>query len=311
MNVFSPPVQASSSAFQVDAMFYSLLALSAVVVLGVLIALVFFAVHYRRGSTATRAVAVHPMRWELVWILIPLGLFLGIFVWSARLYFSLYSPPDDAMPIYVIGKQWMWHVQHVSGQREINQLHIPQGQPVKLIMTSQDVIHSFFIPAFRIKQDVLPGRYTTLWFQAVRPGEYALLCAEYCGTDHARMGGQVIVMRPARYQAWLQGHPVFGGLARQGEKLFREYGCSGCHGPNSAVKAPPLEGVFGRPVQFEEGTSVIADERYVRDSILTPRKQVVAGYAPIMPTFEAQVSEQDLLALIAYIKSIGAEANHP
>jgi cytochrome c oxidase subunit II len=311
VSVFGGPVEASSIAGQVDALFYSLLGLSAAVVLGIVGTIGFFSVRYRRGSSASRRRDVVQWRWELGWTLIPLGLFLAVYVWAAWLYFVLHSPPDDAMPIYVVGKQWMWQIQHASGQREIDQLHVPVGRPVKLIMTSQDVIHSFFVPAFRVKQDVLPGRYTTLWFTATRPGEYALFCAEYCGTDHARMGGRVIALSADRYQQWLQAHPVSQGLARQGEKLFHQYGCSGCHTPGSAVHAPNLHGVFGHFVQLADGSRVMADERYVRDSILLPRRQVVAGYVPVMPSFAGQVSEEDLLALIAYVESIGTREEQP
>ena len=306
MSFYAPPVEASSIAGDIDVLFYVLLALSTLVVLGIFVMLVVLSVRYRRGSAAPRDHALRTLRWELAWTLIPLALFLGVFAWSARLYFNLYNPPPDATPVYVVGKQWMWKIQHASGQREINELHVPVDRAVKLILTSEDVIHSFFIPAFRIKQDAVPGRYTTTWFQATRPGTYRLFCAEYCGTDHARMGGRVVVMRERDYQAWLQSHPASQALARTGEKRFREYGCSGCHGASSTVHAPPLEGVFGRMVHLQDGGQVTADEEYVRDSILLPRKQVVAGYAPIMPTFQGQVSEQDLLALIAYIKSIGA-----
>ena len=205
---------------RIDTLFYALLGLSTVVVLGVASMIVIFAVRYRRGSNAPRSGEVRQLRWELGWTLIPLALFLAIFVWAAWLYFILYTPPGDAMPVYVVGKQWMWQMQHVDGQREINQLHVPVGRPVKLIMTSQDVIHSFFVPAFRVKQDVLPGRYTTLWFEATKPGEYHLFCAEYCGTDHARMGGSVIALRAEDYRHWLGGHPATQGLAAQGERLF-------------------------------------------------------------------------------------------
>jgi cytochrome c oxidase subunit 2 len=311
MSFFSPPAGASSFAGDVDTLFYSLLALSTVVILGIIVAMVFFSVRYRRGSSAERGHRPHTRRWELGWSLIPLALFLGIFAWSARLYFTLYEPPDGALPVYVVAKQWMWKIQHTSGQREINELHVPAGQPVKLVITSEDVIHSFFVPAFRIKRDAVPGVYATAWFEATKPGSFPLFCAEYCGTDHSRMTGRVVVMRAEDYQAWLQAHPTSRGLAHTGERLFREHGCSGCHGPNSTVKAPPLEGVFGRSVPLQSGERVMADARYIRDSILLPRKQVVAGYPPIMPSFKGQVSEQDLLALIAYIESIGAGEAEP
>jgi cytochrome c oxidase subunit 2 len=199
----------------------------------------------------------------------------------------------------------MWKAQHPGGQREINALHVPAGQDVRLVMASQDVIHSFFIPALRIKQDVVPGRYETMWFRADKVGRYHLFCAEYCGTDHAHMGGWITVMNPREYADWLQAQGGQQTLAAQGEQLFRRYGCSGCHEPGGTVRAPNLHGVFGGPVPLSDGSVVIADEAYVRDSILDPKGQVAAGYAPVMPTFAGQVSEDDLAKLVAYIESIG------
>jgi len=305
------PIEASSVAPSVDLLFYSLLALSSLVVVGVMAFILVFAVRYRRGSRVERKNVTRRLSWELAWTLIPLGLFLGICAWAGKLYFDLYSPPAAALPIYVVAKQWMWKLQHPEGQREINQLHVPRGVPIKLIMTSQDVIHSFYVPAFRIKQDVLPGRYTTAWFEATRDGSFDLLCAEYCGTEHSMMRGQVVVMEPQAYQDWLQAHPAEQGLAAQGAQRFREYGCSGCHGPNSTVHAPPLAGVFGKPVQLQDGSRAIADETYLLDSMLQPTKQVVAGYAPIMPSFRGQIPEEQLLQIIAYIKSISEPQGNP
>jgi cytochrome c oxidase subunit 2 len=201
----------------------------------------------------------------------------------------------------------MWKAQHPGGQREINELHVPTGQDVRLVMASQDVIHSFFIPALRIKQDVVPGRYETMWFRADRPGRYHLFCAEYCGTDHAHMGGWVTVLNPREYASWLRQQGGQETLAEQGKQLFRTYGCGGCHGAGGSVRAPPLEGVFGSPVPLSDGSIVIADEKYIRDSIFDPKAQIAAGYQPIMPTFAGQVSEDDLAKLIAYIESIGPE----
>jgi cytochrome c oxidase subunit 2 len=209
------------------------------------------------------------------------------------------------MQIFIVGKQWMWKAQHPGGQREINELHVPAGQNVRLVLASQDVIHSFFVPALRIKQDVVPGRYETMWFRAETPGRYHLFCAEYCGTDHAHMGGWVTVMNPRDYGNWLQGQGGQTSLADQGQQLYRRYGCSGCHEPGGTVRAPPLEGVFGSPVPLSDGSVTIADEKYIRDSILDPKAQVAAGYQPVMPTFAGQISEDDLAKLVAYIESIG------
>jgi cytochrome c oxidase subunit 2 len=298
---------ASSVAPEIDLLFVALLALSTLVVLGVAGTIMVFAIRYRRGSSADRGGASEDRRIEYLWSGIPLLLFLTIFAWAARIYYDLSAAPDDAVPVYVVGKQWMWKLEHRDGRREINTLHIPVERPVKLIMSSQDVIHSFYVPAFRIKQDVVPGRYTTLWFEATEPGTFRLMCAEYCGTDHAKMRGSIIAMRPAEYERWLAGGTPPGSMAEQGGRLFRQFGCSGCHSPHATVHAPDLHGLFGRPVQLADGTSVIADEAYIRDSILLPRKQVVAGFAPIMPTFEGQIGESEILRIIAYIKSLGTE----
>jgi len=213
--------------------------------------------------------------------------------------------------VFVVAKQWMWTLQHPSGQREINELHVARGQPVRLVMTSQDVIHSFFVPAFRLKQDVLPGRYTEMWFTPTRTGRFHLFCAEYCGTDHARMGGDIVVMEPADFERWLDAHGGTPDMAARGEALFRQYGCSGCHGANATIHAPDLAGLFGKPVPLADGTTVIADERYLRDSILLPRKEIAAGYEPIMPSFAGQIGEPDILDLIAYIRRLSGSMERP
>jgi cytochrome c oxidase subunit 2 len=241
------------------------------------------------------------------WTAATLLVFVGLAVWGGSLYVHLYNPPRDALQIFVVGKQWMWKAQHPGGQREINALHVPVGQDIRLVMASQDVIHSFYIPALRIKQDVVPGRYETMWFRADRVGRYHLFCAEYCGTDHAKMGGWVTVMSPRDFSDWLRMQGGQQSLAAQGRQLFHRYGCSGCHDPGGTVRAPNLNGVFGSPVPLSDGSVVIADERYVRDSILDPKGQVAAGYAPVMPTFKGQIGEDDLAKLVAYIESIGPQ----
>ncbi|HEY6453502.1 MAG TPA: cytochrome c oxidase subunit II [Steroidobacteraceae bacterium] len=300
--------QASSLAPRIDALFWSMIALCSVVAIGVFVAIVFYSIRYRRGSLADRRGALaQDLGVELTWTLVPFGLFLGVFIWSLLLYVQGRTPPADAQTIYVVAKQWMWTVQHAGGQREINALHVPLGTPVRLTMTSQDAIHSFYVPAFRVKQDVLPGRYTELWFTATRLGTFPLFCAEYCGLDHSRMGGGVVVMRPADYAQWLAGH-AGTTLAARGAALFRARGCSGCHGANASVHAPTLQGIYGQPVHMADGSTLIADDRYLRDCMLLPRTRVVAGYAPLMPSFAGQLSEEDLLALIAYIKSTSPSA---
>jgi cytochrome c oxidase subunit 2 len=228
-----------------------------------------------------------------------------IFAWGAVVYFKERTPPDDSTEVYVVAKQWMWKLEHAEGQREINELHVPVGRDVKLIMTSQDVIHSFFIPAFRIKQDVLPGRYTVEWFRATKPGTYHLFCAEYCGTQHSGMVGDIVVMEPAQYEAWINGGST-GPLSATGEKVFAELGCVTCHRTDTQGRGPNLQGVFGKPVQLEDGRTVTADENYVRECILDPGAKRVKGFQPIMPTFQGLVSEEQVNALVAYIKSISA-----
>jgi cytochrome c oxidase subunit 2 len=268
--------------------------------------ILYFGIKYRRGSRADRSNAItHHVPLEIAWTVIPLAIAMSLFVLSAWIFFHMYRPPKDAPEVYVLGRQWMWELRHPEGKREINALHVPVGRPVRLVMTSQDVIHSFFVPAFRAKQDVVPGRYTSIWFEPTKVGRYHLFCAEYCGTKHSGMVGWVEVMERSAYQEWLESGAVGESMAAEGFRTFQRLGCSGCHAANATVRAPLLDGVYGHPVPLETGEVVLADERYVRDSILLPRSQVVAGYAPVMPTFEGHISEDELLQVIAYIKSLG------
>jgi cytochrome c oxidase subunit 2 len=299
------PATASSYAHQVDILLLFLWLLAAALSAPVVVALGAFTLRYRRGRDVDRT--HRPDRnvgLEVSWALIPFLLTLVFFTWAAKLYFDQSRPPPGALEISVLAKQWMWKFQHPGGQREIDELHVPANRPIKLTMISEDVIHSLFFPALRIKQDVLPARYTILWFDADRPGVYKLLCAEFCGTSHSEMGGRIIVMEPAAYEQWLERTPSDLSLAASGAALFRSLGCSGCHVSSPAVHAPPLEGVFGHPVPLASGQVVIADEGYIRDSILLPKKDVVAGYEPIMPSFENRLSEEQLIQLVAYIKSL-------
>jgi cytochrome c oxidase subunit 2 len=278
--------------------------LSAVTTLAIFIVIAIFGMKYRRRHGREAQQIEGSLVLEIAWSVIPMGIFFVIFAAGALIYFDMRTPPQDSAEVYVVAKQWMWKLQHMEGQREINELHIPTGRNVKLIMTSQDVIHSFFVPAFRVKQDVVPGRYTTLWFQATKPGTYHLFCAEYCGTMHSGMIGDVVVMEPAQYQAWLTGAAVTGSLAQTGETLFQQLGCSTCHRIDVQGRGPNLAGIFGKPVQLEDGRSVIADENYVRESILNPAAKVVSGFKPIMPVFQGQVTEEQLNSLVAYVKSL-------
>lgn len=307
------PPAASDVARQTDYLFWGLTALSGLVLLLTVLAIGFFILKYRRGRPADRRPQHLPeLKMEIAWTVIPALLMMGFFVWGAERYFDVERVPPNAMEIDVVGKQWMWKIQHPGGQREIDELHVPVGRVVKLMMTSQDVIHSFFLPAFRIKQDVVPGRYTTEWLESTKVGRYRLYCSEYCGTDHSRMVGWVDVMDPAEYEEWLvRGQGAGTTMAQAGEKLYRELGCSGCHSGSSVIKAPPLEGVFNRPVPLQDGTVTVADEAYIRDSILFPNKQITAGYEPRMPSFQRRLAEEDIMQLIAYIKSLSSASPQP
>jgi|ERR1051326_6234839 cytochrome c oxidase subunit 2 len=301
------PARASTGAGNVDALYVFLVLLATVMSFAIFIMITIFAVRYRRQKNRSAEQIEGSTALEITWSVIPLGIFMVIFAWGALIYFQERTPPQGATEIYVVAKQWMWKIEHPEGQREINELHVPVGRDIKLIMTSQDVIHSFYIPAFRIKQDVLPGRYTTEWFRATKPGVYHLFCAEYCGTQHSGMIGQIVVMEPAQYQAWLTGGASFGSLAANGQSIFLQLGCSTCHRSDTQGRGPNLVGVFGKPVQLEDGRSVVADENYVRESILSPSAKVVSGFKPIMPVFQGLVSEDQLTALVEYVKSLSPQ----
>ncbi len=301
------PSNETVHAHSVDVLFIGLLAASLLVLLLLFFLLLRFAIHYRAGNTrADRDYRIKKSwRLETAWTAATLVAFLGLFVWGARLYLDLSDPPANAETIYVVAKQWMWKVQHLGGQREINELHIPAGRPVRLIMSSEDVIHSFFVPEFRVKHDVVPGTSEEIWFDPRKAGVFHLFCAEYCGTDHSRMLGRIIVMREPQFERWLARQDTTGTLAAQGKALFRQFGCSGCHNGGGTVRAPPLEGLYGKRVPLSDGTLQIADERYLRDSILRPRAQIVASYEPVMPSYEGKISEDELVNLVAYLKSLG------
>src|ERR1051325_11113522 len=280
---------ASDIAARVDVLFFSLLALTGAVAIAIFVLMIVFSVRYRAGSRVDRINPPTNVRWlELGWTFTPLAIFD--------------TPAPDAMAIFIVGKQWMWKAEHANGRREIDELHLPAGQPVRLILSTEDVIHSFFVPAFRIKQDAVPGRYTSISFTPTREGEYWLHCAEYCGTDHARMGGRVVVMAPAAFAQWLERGNSNPSLAAPGFELFRRHGRAGCQAAGSSVHAPDLAGVYGRVVHLADGRSVVADEGYLRDSILLPKRDVVAGYQPIMPSFQGQLDEGELAALISFLK---------
>jgi cytochrome c oxidase subunit 2 len=298
------PDQASVSAQRVDAIYFGLLAISAFFTLLIFALLIYFALKYRRGANVDRVIRRKDyLKLEMAWILIPLVISLGIFGWSAKVYFDLRTPPANALELYVVGKQWMWKIQHPNGVREIDELHIPVGRTIKLTMTSQDVIHSFFIPAFRVKQDVLPGRYTSEWFQPTKVGEYHLFCAEYCGTSHSGMVGKVVVMEPQDYERWLQSGVARETMSASGELLYAKLSCGTCHKPGG--RGPELAGLFDSPVKIEGGEVVTADREYIRESIINPMAKIVQGYPRMMPTYRTQLTEDQVNEIIEYIKSLG------
>jgi cytochrome c oxidase subunit 2 len=306
------PIEASTLAPQVDLLFYALLAFSFGLGIFLTVLVVGYAVKYRRGSKADRSgERSRNTVLEVTWTTATALMALGIFLWGADLFLERDHPPAGSLQIAGIGKQWMWTFEHENGRREINELHVPLGEPVVVTLSSEDVIHSMFVPAFRLKMDAVPGRTTQLWFQTTRAGTYDLFCAEYCGTQHSEMRGHVYVMEPQAFAQWLAAAPTTASLVQQGEALFRALGCSGCHGPSATVHAPKLEGLFGHPVGLGTSQTVIADEGYIRDSILQPQKQVVGGFDPIMPSYQGLITEDDLGKLVAYIKSLAPSGGTP
>jgi cytochrome c oxidase subunit II len=305
------PNDASVTAETVDRIAIAELVVVTIVLLFVFGMMLTFVIRYRRGSKVPRHLEKKTWSWEIGWTSATLLAFVALFAWGAQAYIYLYQPPKADLEIYVVGKQWMWKVQYPGGQREIDALHLPLGKSVRVVLGSEDVVHSFYLPAFRVKHDAVPGTYETFWFQPTKLGAFQLECSEFCGTNHAQMIGTVYVLSPSDYARWLAEQGAAGSLAQQGEALFRQYGCSGCHAPGSTVHAPDLAGLYGRYVHLQSGETVRADERYIRDSILLPRTQIVAGYAPIMPSFAGQIPEDDLMKLIAYIQSLGRTRDTP
>jgi len=303
------PESASTESGNVDALYFYLSGVTVFFTLLIAFVITFFAIRYRRRTPyeIPRPIAgSHTL--ETIWSVVPFVIAMSFFVWGAGLYFRNYRPPENALEVYVVGKQWMWKFQHSTGQREINVLHVPVGRKVKLIMTSEDVIHDVFIPAFRIKADVVPGRYSSQWFEATKAGEYHLFCAEYCGMNHSLMTGKVVVMEPTAFNDWLSGNANQQSPAVAGQQLFQTLGCASCHGASGeGGRGPSLIGVFNSNVQLATGQTVRADEGYIRESITNPQAKLVSGYGPIMPTFQGMVSEEQLVQLMAYIKSLSSQ----
>jgi cytochrome c oxidase subunit 2 len=298
---------ASSAAAGVDRLFLALLAASVAVAGTLLVLNLYFIIRYRRGSSAPRPpVRIAAGKLEAAWIAGTTLVFLGFFAWGAKLYLDEERPPEDAQAIDVVARQWMWDVHQPNGRREFNELHVPIHTPIRLLLTSEDVIHSFYVPAFRLKQDVVPGKTVSLWFNAIKAGRYALFCSEFCGSKHAEMTGVIVAQEPAQYAAWLAGSEPGETLGR-GRELFIRYGCASCHEPGSTVRAPALSGLYQSRVPVSGGGSVCADDAYLRDSILSPNKVIVAGFQPVMPSFQGVIPEGDLLVLIGYLKTLGAD----
>ena len=314
MSIWLP--QATTSAAESDYLIFALVLTSGVVLSLVFGLILLYLFKYHAASNTDRG-GVNEKTWriEIAWTAATLLIFFGLFVWGADLYVRLFRPPANALQIYVVGKQWMWKVEHLGGQREINVLHVPVGRPVQLVMTSEDVIHDFSVPAFRIKHDVLPGRYEILWFEVREPGTYHLFCTQLCGIGHSQMVGEVVAMSGPDYQKWLDQSSTPGTIASEGKILFMRYGCSGCHGGTGAggrqsvstIPAPPLAALYDSPVTLVDGEVIIADDAYIRDCILLPEKRRVASYPPLMPSFSGLISEEDVLKLVAFIKSLAPE----
>lgn len=305
------PAQASTLAPEIDNLYLGVIAITAFFAVVVVIFVVYFAIKYRDdtgdkvGAPITGSVPL-----ELGWSLIPFFISIGIFVWASVVFFHIVRAPDQTLEVYSTGKRWMWRFQHIDGQREINELHVPVGRPVRVVFTSEDVLHDLFIPAFRVKADAVPGRYSAIWFEPTQVGQYHIFCAEYCGTNHSGMIGTVFVMEQADYQAWLSGGGGAGGtMLQQGEALFTQLACVTCHLADGSGRGPSLVGVFGSKVTLEDGSTVIADESYLRESILTSQAKIVKGYEHVMPTFQGLINEDGIAALIEYVKSMQSGGN--
>jgi cytochrome c oxidase subunit 2 len=298
------PREASTIAPQMDALYFFLLGMTITGLLLVGAILVTFSLRYRREVHPVATQIEGSTLLEATWTIIPLGIFLVTFVWGALLYFKIYTPPANSMNIYIVGKQWMWKAEHPGGQHEINALHVPTGQPVQLTMISQDVFHSFSIPEFRIKREVIPGRYSTVWFEATTPGTYHLFCTQYCGTNHSQMIGEITVLSPPDYKKWTEESTSGMSLAQNGERLFASMGCNACHSGTAAARGPSLASVYGSKLQLANGSQVLVNDAYLRDAILNPSQHVTAGYAPIMPTYQGQISEDGLIDLVEYLKTL-------
>jgi cytochrome c oxidase subunit 2 len=312
MQIFGVPVfpdQASTFARQVDALYFFILAVCSFFALAVAVLVIYFGLRYHKthdGEIGARIEGNLPL--EVVWSVIPTVIAMVMFGWGASVYYHLRRPPGEAMHIYAVGKQWMWKFQHLEGQREINELHVPAGRPIRITISSEDVLHSLYFPAFRTKMDAIPGRYTELWFEANTPGKYHIFCTEYCGTNHSGMVGSVTVLEPSQYQAWLQGGGLEGTLAQRGARVFNDQACVTCHLDSGQGRGPSLKDIVGTTVELQNGATALVDDAYLRESILNSQAKVLKGYQPLMPTFQGLISEENLVALIEHVKSLSPKA---
>jgi cytochrome c oxidase subunit 2 len=301
------PPEASKIAPEMDALLLFMTLVSLIGLVAVFVLVVVFSILYNKKRHPVAVQMEGSTLLETTWTLIPLALFLVMFVWGAELYFRIFTPPANAMNIYVVGKQWMWKSEHPGGQHEINTLHVPTGRAVQLTLISQDVFHSFSIPAFRVKREVIPGRYTTVWFEATKPGTYHLFCTQYCGKDHSRMDGEVVVQSPDDYRKWLASSTSGTSLAQNGERLFASLSCAACHNTRPDARGPNLTHIYGSRLTLSTGERIIADDAYLRQSILNPSQHITQGFAPIMPTYQGQISEEGVIQLIEYIKNLDSD----
>jgi cytochrome c oxidase subunit 2 len=302
------PVEASKIAPQMDALYFFMVLVSMIGMTIVVLIITSFSILYSKKRHPVAVQIEGSTLLEATWTIIPLGLFLIMFVWGALIYFRVYTPPANAMNIYVVGKQWMWKAEHPGGQHEINSLHIPTGRPIQLTLISQDVFHSFSIPAFRVKREAIPGRYTSVWFEATQVGTYHLFCTQYCGTNHSAMIGDIVVLTPDDYRKWLGGSTSGMSLSQNGEKLFASLSCGACHNGRPDARGPSLAGVFGTRLALTNGQTALADEAYLREAILNPSEHVTQGFSPIMPTYQGQISEDGVISLVEYIKNLNSNA---
>jgi cytochrome c oxidase subunit 2 len=312
MSIFGVPIfpeQASTFAKDVDALYFFVVAVCAFFGLAVAVSVIYFGLRYRKSHESEIGARIEgSLPLELLWSVIPTIIAMFMFGWGASVFYHLRRPPDEALQVYAVGKQWMWKFQHQEGQREINELHVPAGRPVKITVSSEDVLHSLYFPSFRTKIDAIPGRYTYLWFEAEKPGTYHIFCAEYCGTNHSGMIGSVTVLDPAAYQAWLQGGAEGGTLAQRGARLFDSLACSSCHLESGRGRGPSLQNIVGTTETLQDGSTVVVDDAYLRESILLSQAKIVRGFQPLMPTFQGLISEENLVALIEHVKSLSPKA---